>query len=331
MKTDKRLYDFFKKHGVEEVVFSAITYNDKRGILSVVNPKNQYSAKFLVDETAVCFPVAIYNKKWLNRTQIEATTDVLTGVLNRVAYKKDYTELNIQNPENAACIFVDVNELHIRNNNYGHAAGDEFLVFIQDAQRETIKKNIEDLFAQLEEKDYHVAIGVSYRNSCANFKEMIKDAENRMYDSKAHYYQNKKQSSVYSDNGIGYIQGDFEPNEIEYILLESRAYFSGVLRISLGEDTSHIIMAKAYPGRHQKTDNFSKRFMKYVDEAVHPDYHREVTSFSNYSVLKKQLSGGSIPRISYKKLNGETITLSVYNLSKDGGEIKDTLWIFARS
>lgn len=356
LKTDKRLYDFFKAYGVKEVVFSAITYNDKRGILGVVNPKDKYSAKFLVDEMAVCFSIAIYNKKHLHRTQIEATTDALTGVLNRVAYKNDFAELSRQNPSDMACIFIDVNELHIRNNTFGHAAGDEmlifiantlknifsdgkiyrtggdeFLIFVKNAQRETVKTNIDALIAELEKKDYHVAIGVSYKNDNAGMKEMIKEAEGRMYDSKAHYYQNKKQASIYSDADIGYIQGSFETNEVEHILLEARAHFSGVLRISPDTDTSHVIMAKAYPGRYETTDHFSKRFTKYVDEAVHPDYHRALLSFSNYKVLKNQLAEGNIPRISYRKLNGETMTLSVYNLNKDGGEIKDTLWIFAKN
>ena len=95
-------------------------------------------------------------------------------------------------------------------------------------------------------------------------------------------------------------------------------------------DTSHIILAKAYPERYRANENFSKRFIKYVDEAVHPDFHRALMSFSNYNVLKKQLSEGNIPRISYKKLNGEMITLCVYNLNNDGDAIKDTLWVFAR-
>ena len=186
------------------------------------------------------------------------------------------------------------------------------------------------LLAELEREDYHVAIGVAYRNNSTDVEEMVKEAEGRMYDSKARYYQNKEQASVYSYDEAGYIQGTFEPHEIEYVLLEARAHFSGVLRISLDTDISHIILAKAYPGRYKTDENFSKRFIKYVDEAVHPDYHRAVISFSNYNVLKKQLSEGNIPRISYKKLNGEKITLSVYSLAKDGGTIKDTLWIFAR-
>ena len=208
--------------------------------------------------------------------------------------------------------------------------GDEFLVFIKNSKRETVKKGIETLLAELDKKDYHVAIGASYGNKDADIEKMVKDAEGRMYDSKARYYQNKERTSIYSDNDIDYIQGVFEPNEIEHILLEARTHFSGVLRISLEADTSHIILAKAYPGRYMTNENFSKRFMNYIDEAVHPDYHRAVMSFSNYSVLKKQLSEGNIPRISYKKLSGETIILSVYNLNKGDDKIKDTLWIFSR-
>ena len=355
LRQDKRLYDFFKKHGVEEVIFSAITYNNNNGILGVVNPKNKYFAKNLIAEIAVCFSIAIYNKKRLNRTQIEATTDALTGVLNRVAYKKDLAELNKEELSDIACVFIDVNGLHIINNNYGHAAGDEmlifiannlknvfsnekiyrvggdeFLIFIKNTKRETVKKLIKTFLTELEKTDYHVAIGMSYKAHNADIKELIKEAEGRMYDSKASYYQNKKQTSVYSDDDIAYIQGAFNPREIDTILLESREYFNGILRISMDADTSHIILAKAYPERYRANENFSKRFIKYVDEAVHPDFQRALMSFSNYNVLKKQLSEGNIPRISYKKLNGEMITLCVYNLNNDGDAIKDTLWIFAR-
>ncbi len=355
LSEDRRLYDFFKGHGVENVVFMPIVYNGNNGILGVVNPKNKYFAGFLIDETAICFSVAIYNKKRLNRTQLEATTDALTGVLNRVAYKKELAEFNGQSTSDIACIYIDVNGLHIINNSLGHAAGDEmlifiantlknvfkggkiyraggdeFLVFIKNSKRETVKKNIEALLEELDKKDYHVAIGASYRNSRGDIKEMVREAEGRMYDSKARYYQNKERTSVYSDNDVGYIQGSFEQDEIEHILLEARAHFSGILRISPEEDTSHVIMAKAYPGRYESTENFSKRFIKYIDEAIHPDFHRAVMSFANYDVLKKQLSEGHVPRISYKKLNSETITLSVYGIDKDGEAAKDMLWIFSK-
>lgn len=355
LSEDKRLYDFFKEHGIENIVFMPIAYNDDNGILGVENPKNKYFAAFLINETAICFSIALYNKKHLNRTKLEATTDALTGVLNRVAYKKELAEFSGQSTADIACIYIDINGLHIINNSLGHAAGDEmlifiantlknifprgkiyrtggdeFLVFIKKSKRETVKKSIEALLDELDKKNYHVAIGVSYRNNRGDIKEMVREAEERMYDSKARYYQNKERTSVYSDNGVGYIQGTFEQEEIEHILLEARAHFNGILRISPEEDTAHVIMAKAYPGRYESTGNFSKRFIKYVDEAIHPDYHRAVMSFANYDVLKKQLSERNVPRISYKKLNGEIITLSVYGIDKGGKAVKDMLWIFSK-
>lgn len=355
LSDDKRLYDFFVAHKIKEIIFSTITYNDDNGILGVVNPKNKYAAKQLIDEIDVCFSVAVRNRKHLTRTQIEATTDVLTGVSNRVAYEKALSELHGQKLENIACVFIDVNELHIRNNSLGYAAGDEmliyianslerifageriyriggdeFLVFERNIEKETVKENVEAFLAALDGTDYHVAIGFSYREQCSEIKEIVKEAESRMYDSKANYYQSKGQTSVYCDDDIGYIHGAFEPHEIEHILLEMKAHFGGILRISLENDTSHIILAKAYPGRFESDSNFSKRFANYVGEAVNPDYHRVLMSFANYDVLKKQLSDGSVSRTSYKKLNGETVTLSVYNLSKEGEAVNDTLWIFAK-
>ena len=122
-----------------------------------------------------------------------------------------------EKPEDFACIYIDVNELHLRNNKYGHAAGDEmliyiantlkevffghsiyrmggdeFLVFTQNINQETIKQNIETFVENLNLMGYKVAIGMSYRTQNTNCEEMVHEAEVRMYEQKAQYYQNKK-------------------------------------------------------------------------------------------------------------------------------------------
>ena len=75
---------------------------------------------------------------------------------------------------------------------------------------------------------------------------------------------------------------------------------------------------------------FSKLFSKFVAEMVEPDYHRSVLSFLNYDALKRQLLEGNIPRITYKKTNGETVILSIYKLSDAENSVNNTLWVFAR-
>lgn len=349
------LYSFFKNHGVKNVIFLVIGYNDNNGIIGVVNPKNKYFAQYLINEIDASFLIAIYNKNYLNRTRMEAFTDTLTGIPNRSSYEKDLSELCKQNLSDATCIYIDVNGLHIVNNTYGHAAGDEmlvnianvirktftggkvyriggdeFLIFVQNESQEAVKNNIDVFFAELERTDYKVAMGVSYRRRNGDMRKMVKEAEERMYDSKARYYQNKMQTSVYSDNDICYMEGSVEKWETGVILSAIREHFSGILRISLEKDTSEIILANAYPVNYQDDKNFSKRFGKYVDEAIHPDFHREVLSFLNYDVLRKQLAEGHVPSISYKKLNGETVTLSVYNSAGNRDGIDKTLWFFAK-
>ena len=81
--------------------------------------------------------------------------------------------------------------------------------------------------------------------------------------------------------------------------------------------------------KNETEENFSKLLSKYIEEMVHPDYHRSVMSFLNYDAIKRHLSEGETPKISYKKNGGENVILSVYKLG-DEENINDTLWVFAK-
>jgi hypothetical protein len=39
---------------------------------------------------------------------------------------------------------------------------------------------------------------------------------------------------------------------------------------------------------------------------------------------------GKTPSVTYQKMHGETVTLSIYNLSEDKDNINETLWVFAK-
>ena len=53
-------------------------------------------------------------------------------------------------------------------------------------------------------------------------------------------------------------------------------------------------------------------------------------SFLNYDAIKRQISEGKSPSITYKKVNGETVVLSVYKLTDESENAKETLWVFAK-
>lgn len=356
-KTNPEFYKFLKSKGIKKVILSAVTSaenNDNISILAVINPKNKYSARVLLEDISVCFSIAIYNKNHLNKTYTAATTDSLTNVSNRVSYKKDIISLDEEMPEEFTCIYIDVNELHIINNKYGHAAGDEmlifianalkntfyghkiyrmggdeFLVFVSGADQENIKRSIDVFTAEIETKNYHVAIGVSYRYRNSNTEELVAEAEKRMYEAKAQYYQAKEKKSVSNDDDKKYKMIKTGILEIDTMLSVLKEHYNGIYRVSLQTDTARRILMPSYLGYNETEENFSKLLSKYIEEMVHPDYHRSVMSFLNYDAIKRHLSEGETPKISYKKNGGENVILSVYKLG-DEENINDTLWVFAK-
>ena len=72
-------------------------------------------------------------------------------------------------------------------------------------------------------------------------------------------------------------------------------------------------------------------FSNFVIEFVESDYHRAVMSFLNYEALRRQLMEGKIPRITFKKNNGDSVLLSVYKLSDTVDVVSDTLWVFSKN
>lgn len=356
IKTNIKLYEFLKEHRVDEISFATITdKNNHVSVLGVINTKKSRITRELLEDVAVCFSIAIYNKNHLSRTETAAITDSLTGVLNRVSYKKDILVLDEEKPEDFTCIYIDVNELHLRNNKYGHAAGDEmliyiantlkevffghsvyrmggdeFLVFIKNVKKEQVKGNIKTFIERLKTTDYNVAIGMSYRNQNTNCEEMVREAEIRMYEAKAQYYQNKEQNSISKDVDKSYVQTKTGIREIDAMLSVLKEHYNGIYRVSLETDRAHRILMPSYLGYKENEDNFSRLLTKYIDEAVHPDFHRVVMSFLNYDAIKRQLAEGLTPKVTYKKINGEMVMLSVYSLDENKEDTNETLWVFSK-
>lgn len=356
-KTNPEFHKFLKKHNFDDITFAAITNIDNHvTILGATNPKNCKGTRILLYDIAVCFSIAIYNKKHLNRTEIAATTDSLTGASNRVTYKRDLLLFDEMKPENFTCIYIDVNELHLRNNKFGHAAGDEmllfianslkkiffghhiyrmggdeFLVFVSDTEQDAVKKNIELFISHLDTMNYHVAIGVSFRTRNTDTEEMVREAEVRMYEEKAKYYQNKETKKSASTEALGYVQLRTGIQEIDTILSVLKEHYNGIYRVSLNTDKARRILMPAYLNYNEEEEHFSKLLSKYIEDTVAPDFHRAIMSFLNYDAIRRQLLEGKTPTITYKKNDGETVVLSVYKLSDDEDAVDDTLWIFSKT
>lgn len=355
-KTNPSFYNFLKQHKIYDVSLSATINNSNHiTILAAINAKCRSQFRILAEKISACFSMALYNKNYLHKTKLVATTDSLTGALNRVAYKSDLVTFDEEQEMNFSCIYIDVNELHIINNKYGHTAGDEmliyiantlkdvfyghkvyrmggdeFLVFCQNTEKDSVKKSIEVFKEQLLSKNYHVAIGLSFRAQNTDTEKLVKEAEIRMYEEKAKYYQNKQQAaSTTSDKD--YIQLKTGILEIDTMLSILKENYNGIYRVSLDTDKARRILMPAYLKYNENEEHFSQLFSNFVIESVEPDYHRAVMSFLNYEALKHQLMEGKTPKIMFKKNDGESVLLSVYKLSDTDYTVSDTLWVFAKA
>ncbi len=356
LQTNEKLYNFLVKHEIKDISFAIVTnQNNHVSILGTINTKKSMLTRKLIEDVAACFAIAMYNKKHLNRTELAATTDSLTGALNRVSYNKDSLVMDAEKPEEVSCIYIDVNELHLRNNKYGHAAGDEMLIYIANSLKEVfyghkiyrmggdeflvfttkadqarIQKKIGIFVEQLAVKGYHVAIGMSFRTRHASCEEMVREAEIRMYEAKAQYYQNKENVVVSKDEEKEFSQVKTGIREIDTMISILKEHYNGIYRVSLETDNAYRILMPSYLGYREDEAHFSKLLKKYIDDTVQADFRRAVMSFLNYDAIKRQIAEGKVPSITYKKTDGETVILSVYNLSNDKDDVKETLWVFSK-
>ena len=106
--------------------------------------------------------------------------------------------------------------------------------------------------------------------------------------------------------------------------------YNGIYRVSLDTDKARRVLMPAYLNYNETEDHFSTLFAKYVSESTDSDYHRALFSFQNYDALRQQLEEGKVPKITYKKLGGEMVTLSVHKLCESDEAVSETLWVFAK-
>lgn len=142
------------------------------------------------------------------------TIDFTTGLLNRNAYKNALEELDIEDGQAFACIFIDVNGLHEMNNTYGHdkgdemlhfvadtlktvfpddevfrIGGDEFIIFARNHSMSVIDLRVAHINRLIAEANYAVSVGVEWREHNHDIQEMITAADHKMYAAKKRYYE----------------------------------------------------------------------------------------------------------------------------------------------
>ncbi len=185
-------------------------------IIVVFLPKAQLG--YLASALSCSVIFTFVTREEINETQIRerllqqiSSHDTLTGLLNRRGFD-DALERSAEHKK-LGIVFSDLNALKYTNDNFGHAAGDEYIRRFADILRQVFKDIglicrisgdefvillfdiVESDFAGLKKKmdeairqnNRIASVGYAYGESNAAL-ELIKLAESEMYDDKKRYY-----------------------------------------------------------------------------------------------------------------------------------------------
>ena len=202
--------------------------------------------------------------------------------------------------------------------------GDEFLIFTTGLSKEEVCSMNDKLTSLLEEKGYHISIGMNYSVKNIDTESSMREAEKIMYNEKAKYYQQKEKlrqkETVSLESRLKFIEtGD---RDLDIMVKLLGGHYSGIYSVNLNTDVARRIIMPSYMNFGEKEENFSEIFKEYITTHVHNDSQRGMFRFLNYDVLKDELANGDVPRCTYQKTNGEFHVLSVY------AQGDETLWVF---
>lgn len=218
---EQELKELFQEHMLKGIYnMAAVPVEDMDGnvcgILAGCNLTTHDRPGFLLKNMVFSFGMFCHNLKSFNDIREERDRDALTGLYNRNRYERDTARFREECEGPLACIYIDVNGLHEMNNAAGHhegdvmlrnvaleikkqfaeentyrIGGDEFVVFVAEADKAEIEKRVKKLTEALWMHNYHISVGMEYEKSVTSIEVLIKSAEKKMYEEKRKYYSNK--------------------------------------------------------------------------------------------------------------------------------------------
>jgi diguanylate cyclase (GGDEF)-like protein len=206
--------------GAKSIVMFPLKHNGKLlGYMfaSDFNVDNTVKIKETLELSTFFIASEIDNCQLLERFEILSSVDMLTGVKNRNAMNNVVDEIKAgKKLLNApyAVLFTDLNGLKKVNDVEGHSAGDqllkkvaamlqrvffnteiyraggdEFMILVEQADKDEIDSRLERLREQSEKEDGHFAVGVCYVDGDMDILNAMRIADERMYDDKKEYYR----------------------------------------------------------------------------------------------------------------------------------------------
>ena len=196
------------------VVASLKDKKEQIGYLIADNYSNELSLNIadVMETVAIFIAAEMRNKTLTDEMMYMGSHDGLTGLGNRYALNQALLLLSELSTSVGVC-YSDINGLKVYNDENGHAAGDEIIKETANTFASVFKKKCtyriggdefiaivpdidEDIFESMVEKfkqkskKISISVGSKWSEDSRHINEIIKDADEAMYRSKAEYYKN---------------------------------------------------------------------------------------------------------------------------------------------
>ncbi len=162
-------------------------------------------SKVEIEEKRYAFELLSYN-------------DTLTMLYNRNKYNQTVEMYENQCMNNIGVAFFDLNGLKQVNDDYGHKVGDiliqntakqistvfkdmtyriggdEFVVLVHDINKTIFDKMVNTVRQALKEHKISISTGSAWKSQNCDLNELLKEADERMYEEKRDYYENSNEN-----------------------------------------------------------------------------------------------------------------------------------------
>jgi diguanylate cyclase (GGDEF)-like protein/PAS domain S-box-containing protein len=186
--------------------------NNQEAVLTSKNNENfpiEFSAAFVEENQGkvIIFRDISQRKDMEARLKKYASTDLLTEVLNRRAgldYLQEEMERAEENKDSLSVIFIDVNDLKLVNDNFGHQEGDELLQQFSDILQHSLRHN--DKVVRLGGDEFLLILLQSNKNSAEKIWLRIKEKLEQATKN------NKNKYKISASHGAAEYSPDYNKN-----------------------------------------------------------------------------------------------------------------------
>lgn len=207
------IYSSFVSQKIQSIIVVPFVDGQQiKGVFAVDNPKQNYYQKDFLESLCFFIETAMAREKEKKHLENLSYVDSLTYAQNRNHFN-EYIEKNRRKELHlVGVIYLDLNGLKEINDKMGHLAGDtliisasyvlqeifadnsyriggdEFVVIEQDVLESEFYSKYDKLLARMKELEISIATGYVWKENCSNLTEILKEADQKMYEDKKRYY-----------------------------------------------------------------------------------------------------------------------------------------------